>query len=85
MGNPELVYFACFGRGGVARLMFKLAGIEFTDTQIPLSEDPTAWAAIKDGNFINYYKNIIHSLITRLLLYMISSMIQVVVFVQIVF
>ena len=62
MGNPELIYFGCFGRGGVARLMFKLAGIEFTDTQIPLSEDPTAWAAIKDGNFINYYKNIINAL-----------------------
>ena len=64
MGNPELIYFACYGRGGLARLMFKVAGIEFTDTQIPLSEDPTEWAAIKDGNFINYYKNIKHALIT---------------------
>ena len=63
MGNPELVYFACFGRGGVARLMFKLAGIEFTDTQIPLYENREDWAAIKDGNLTNYYIiNIIHAL-----------------------
>ena len=35
MNKPELIYFPCFGRGGLARLMFQLADIDFEDTRVP--------------------------------------------------
>ena len=35
-----LNYFTLAGRGEVARLLFHVAGVEFTDNQIPFNEWP---------------------------------------------
>merc|ERR1712110_100763 len=44
MSKPELVYFGCFGRGGMAKLMFQLAEMDFEDTTMGWEN----WAEHKD-------------------------------------
>jgi hypothetical protein len=31
---PELIYFKCFGRAGLTKLIFKLGNVDFKDTQV---------------------------------------------------
>ena len=49
----ELIYFPCFGRGGVTKILLKLANVDFKDTIVDWDKTETGeiWAEQKKGIF----------------------------------
>jgi len=43
--KPELIYFPCFGRAGVTKLMFRLGNVAFTDSIVAWE----TWETRKNG------------------------------------
>jgi hypothetical protein len=51
MSVPELIYFPCYGRGGLTKLIFKLGHVEFKDTVV----DSNNWESDKSSKLFSYF------------------------------